>query len=94
MHDDLVQKPRLETLPGDAGTEDDHIRSIGRVFRERHCILDTQVDELPGHAHHDRGIRRRIVAQYEERAAIGAAVEAWLEAILDILRAVVGRERS
>src|SRR5215475_7359946 len=93
MHDDLVQKPGLESLPGDIGAQDDYIRTIGGLLGKCHRLLDTHVDELAGHALHDRGLRRRVVAQHEERPAKGASVEARLQAILDILRAPANQQR-
>ncbi|WP_221640036.1 hypothetical protein [Actinoallomurus bryophytorum] len=78
MHDDLVQKPGLETLPGDVGTQDDYIRTIGGLLGKRHRLLDTHIEEPPGHPLHDRRLRRRMMAQHKERPAKGASIEAHL----------------
>ena len=43
MHDDLVQKPGLEALPGDVGAQDDDVRAIGSRLGKRHRLLNAHI---------------------------------------------------
>jgi hypothetical protein len=59
-----------------------------------HRVLDTDVDEFAGDALQDGRLGGRIVAQDEERAGQGAAVEARLQPIFNVLRAPADQQRS
>ena len=46
-HDDLVQKPGLEALPGDVGAQDDDVRAIGSRLGERHRLFNAHIEKVP-----------------------------------------------
>jgi hypothetical protein len=85
VHDDLVEKARLEALPGDVRAENGDITAASRLFRDVHGLLDADVEELPGDALDNRRLGGRIVAKHEERTAEGAAVEPWLQSVFNVL---------
>jgi len=86
VHQDLVDELRLEALQRHVGTEHDDVAAARRLLRGLHRALDLQVEEPAGDPLDDRRLSRRIVSEDEERAAVAAAVETRLLAILDVLR--------
>jgi hypothetical protein len=93
VHDHLIQKFCLETLPCDVRAQDDNIAAIGGLLRDGHRVFDADVQETAGNALHDRRFGRGIVSQHEERSAERAAVEARLNAVLHVLRAPPDQKR-
>ena len=94
MDDDLVQKPRLETLPSDVRPEHDHVAAVGRLLGDAYGLLGAHVQKLACDALDDRGLGGGIVPEHEERAAIGAAVEPGLKPVLHVLRPPADEQRS
>src|SRR3712207_186757 len=45
VHEDLVDQVRLEALPGDVGAEENDVAVLGRALRDRHRLLDRDVEE-------------------------------------------------
>jgi hypothetical protein len=94
MDDDLVEEARFETLSGDVGAQDDHVPAVRRFLGDRDRFVDADVQESAGDALHDRSLGGRIVAQHEERAVKGTAVEPQLVPVLHVLGTPADQQRA
>ena len=94
VDDDLVQEPRLETLPSDVRAKHDHVASVRRLLGDPRRLFDADVQEAACYPLHDRRLGGQVVAEHEERAAEGAAVEARLITVLNVLRSPADEQCS
>ena len=61
VHDDLVEKARLETLTRDVRAEDDDVAPVGRFSGNRHRLLDVNVKEAAADPLYNGRLGRRVV---------------------------------
>lgn len=68
VHDEFVRQPCVETLPSDGCAQDPNVSAVGGLLDDGDGLFDSDVEESPRHALHDRRICWWVVAKGKQRA--------------------------